>query len=237
MHKRLFLTLTLGAAVLAGSCSKDEGEGGTASISGRVYLVQHNDDNYLLETDTMVAAKEDVFIVYGNDGYVGDDVETGADGCYRFRYLNAGTYTVFAYSTLQTGEKVAVARTVKVDRGEHATAGDIYIHAGKAYGTSMIKGWVYADYFNKNGTTVDYGWAYEQRVYIKRLNEPYHFDDTRVGLDGVYMFQKLQPDTYVVFTYSQNPSTEVPYPVYDTVTVEERGVIVETDTMQVQIKA
>lgn len=237
MQRKIIIYLLLGLGLLAFSCSKEEGEGGTASISGRVFLVQHDDDNYLLTTDTVLAAKEDVFIIYGSDGYVGDDVETGFDGQFRFQYLNAGTYTVFAYSVLATGEKVAVAKTVKVERGEDASVGDLYIHSGKAYGTSMIKGWVLANYFNKNGNTVGTDWAYDQRVYIKRVDEPYHFDDTRVGLDGIYMFQKLQPATYVIFTFSQNTSTEVPYPVYDTVTVESSGIIVATDTLRVNLKA
>ncbi|MBQ9418217.1 MAG: carboxypeptidase regulatory-like domain-containing protein [Bacteroidales bacterium] len=225
-------TLPIIALLLAlglSACNKDEGVGGSATIQGRIYKVIHSDDNYDLSLDTIVAAKQDVFIVYGSEGYVGDDVETGEDGSYRFRYLTAGNYTVYAYSELASGEKVAVSQTVSVDRGSTTTVPDIYIHTGKANGTSMVKGWVRATYFNKNGVSLNTDWAYGQRVYIQRLGEPYYFDDTRVGLNGLFYFQKLQPDTYIVFTFGEDPTNttnmESPVPVSDTITVSKTDTV------------
>ena len=94
--KRILIVFAVLAMAFA-SCNKDEGVGGSATVQGKVYKVVHNDDDYDLSADTMVAAKQDVFIVYGDDTYFGDDVETGSDGSYRFRYLTAGNYTVYAY--------------------------------------------------------------------------------------------------------------------------------------------
>ena len=136
-----FVFLLIGFALLSGfcySCNDHEGEGGTGTVRGYVKLIHHPDDDYQLGVDTVDAAKTDVFIVYGDDEFHGDDVETDPNGLYQFEYLTPGEYTVFAYSTLVTGEKVAVAEKVKLERGQVAQVPTIYIHDGKAYGTSIV---------------------------------------------------------------------------------------------------
>ena len=211
------------------SCNNKEGEGGTGTIRGYVKLVHHPDDDYQLNVDTLNAAKTDVFIVYGNDEFYGDDIETDPDGLYQFEYLTPGDYTVFAYSTLATGEKVAVAQTVKLERGQVAEVPTIYIHDGKAYGTSVITGRVWAWYFHNNEYRGE-GWAYEHRVYLRKLGDSYHIDDVRVGLDGIFAFQKVLPGTYEVITYTQD-AQEVPSPLIDTVTVKADEILqMEPDT-------
>ena len=211
------------------SCNNKEGEGGTGTIRGYVKLVHHPDDDYQLNVDTLNAAKTDVFIVYGNDEFYGDDTETNPDGLYQFEYLTPGNYTVFAYSTLATGEKVAVAQTVKLERGQVAEVPTIYIHDGKAYGTSVITGRVWAWYFHNNEYRGE-GWAYEHRVYLRKLGDSYHIDDVRVGLDGIFAFQKELPGTYEVITYTQD-AQEVPSPLIDTVTVKADEILqMEPDT-------
>jgi len=234
-----FIILLL--AVAFSACNKDEGVGGTAVIQGQVFKVLHPDDDYDLTADTIVAAKQDVFIVYGQDGYVGDDVETGEDGAYRFRYLTAGTYTIYAYSELPSGERIAVKQTVEVGHGETVTVPPIYIHSGKAYGTSMVRGWLRATWFDKNGSFLNSDWAYGERVYIQRLGEPYYFDDTRVGVDGVFYFQKLQPDTYVIYAVGQSPTNsanmETPTIVSDTITVDKTDTVYTLGVLNIYLKA
>lgn len=146
-----FLMALLALALLMPSCNKGPGEGGTGTVQGVVKLVHHPDDDYTLTPDTMVAAKTDVFIIYGDEAYFGNDVETNADGLYRFEYLLPGSYTVFSYSTLPSGEKVAVSETVELQRGAVAQVPTLYIHDGKAYGTSVVKGRVHASYYH-NGS-------------------------------------------------------------------------------------
>lgn len=211
------------------SCNNKEGEGGTGTVQGYVKLVHHPDDNYQLEADTLDAAKTDVFIVYGDEEFYGNDTETNPEGLYQFNYLTPGDYTVFAYSTLPTGEKVAVSEKVTLERGKVAQVPTIYVHDGKAYGTSVITGKVWAWYFHNNEWRGE-GWAYEHRVYLRKLGEIYHFDDARVGVGGVFAFQKVLPGTYEVITYTQD-AQEVPFPVIDTVTVEANQVFqMEPDT-------
>lgn len=225
---KMILALVMAGLALA-SCNNKEGEGGTGTVQGYVKLVHHPDDNYQLEADTLNAAKVDVFIVYGDEEFYGDDTETNPDGLYQFNYLTPGDYTVFAYSTLPNGEKVPVSETVTLERGGVAQVPTLYVHDGKAYGTSVITGKVWAWYFHNNEWHGE-GWAYEHRVYLRKLGDTYHVDDARVGINGIFAFQKVMPGTYEVITYTQD-AQEVPYPLIDTVTVNAGEVFqMEPDT-------
>lgn len=79
------------------SCEKDEGKGGTSSITGRVIVRQYN-SNFTTLISQYEATDEDVFIIYGDDVVYGDKTTTNYDGTFRFDYLREGNYTVFAYS-------------------------------------------------------------------------------------------------------------------------------------------
>jgi len=227
MRKTINVLLTIVMVALLSACNKGPGEGGTGTVQGFVKLVHHPDNDYSLTADTMPAAKTDVFIVYGDEAYFGDDVETSPDGMYRFEYLLPGDYTVFAYSTLPSGEKVAVRETVTLERGAVCQVPTIYIHDGKAYGTSIVKGRVHAAYYH-NGSYRGEGWACEHRVYIRRVGDDIPFDDTRVGPDGYFAFQKLQPGEYEVYTVTQD-FNEVPSFIFKTITVEEAGHVYELE--------
>lgn len=231
MKKTIVLICVTALMLSLFSCNNKEGEGGTGAVQGYVKLVHHPDDDYQLNVDTINAAKTDVFIVYGDEEFYGDDTETNPDGFYQFDYLTPGNYTVFAYSTLPSGEKVAVSETVTLDRGRVAEVPTIYVHDGKAYGTSIVKGQVLAVYFKKT----DDGWewysegpAYEQRVYIRKLGEELHFDDVRTGVGGRFAFQKLQPGEYELFTVTED-NNEFPSLVFQNVTVGEAGLIYELE--------
>ena len=229
MKEKINYLLTLVAvAMLFVSCNKGPGVGGTGTLQGYVKLVHHPDDDFMLTPDTLIAAKTDVFIVYGDEGYFGDDVETGPDGMYQFEYLLPGRYTVYSYSTLPSGEKIAVSETVELQRGATAQVPTIYIHDGKAYGTSIVKGQVHATYYH-NGSYRGEGWACEHRVYIRRAGEDLPFNDTRVGPDGYFAFQKLQPGDYEVFTVSDDINTEIPDFVFQSITVDEAGQVYELE--------
>ena len=222
----VFLLVFVAMTLLFPACNKGPGEGGSGTVRGYVKLVHHPDDDYTLTPDTMVAAKTDVFIIYGDEQFFGDDVETNADGMYQFEYLLPGNYTVFSYSTLPSGEKVAVSASVDLTRGAVAQVPTLYIHDGKAYGTSIVKGRVHAAFYH-NGSYRGEGWACEHRVYIRRMGEDIPFDDTRVGPDGYFAFQKLQPGEYEVFTASDDIATEIPDFVFQSFTIDEAGQICE----------
>ncbi len=82
------------------SCSKDEGKGGRALITGKLYVKNYNSSGIF--KDEYYGPDEDVYIIYGNEPMYGDVIKTNYDGTYRFEYLRKGHYTVFAYSDCDT---------------------------------------------------------------------------------------------------------------------------------------
>lgn len=87
------------------SCKKEAGEGGTASITGSVWVKDYNSTFSVLEGE-YAGADEDVYIVYGDNtaGY-DDKVSCDYNGKFTFNFLRSGKYTVYIYSkdsTLQS---------------------------------------------------------------------------------------------------------------------------------------
>ena len=84
-------------AVLATACTKNEGEGGRSTISGTVYYRLTDPAGNFIGREE--ATNEDVFIIYGDNSFYDDDLSTAPDGTYEFKYLQKGTYTLFATAT------------------------------------------------------------------------------------------------------------------------------------------
>jgi hypothetical protein len=177
------------------SCNTDEGIGGSSSIEGYVYDIVHQDDNYSFRTDTFPAAGKKIYIKFGNEDYVSDDVDTNEKGLYRFDYLREGSYTIYALSETKNGQKIAEMQSVSVK--SHTVTPAIYIHSGDVYNTSMIKGKVWVKYYNKGFPIPVDGQdsipAVETRVFIKNKGEDMPFDDARVSDTGIFVFKELQP--------------------------------------------
>ncbi len=113
----LMITSLLTISFLIQSCTKEEGEGGTSTVTGRVYAINYNSE-WTVNKGEYYAPGVDVFILYGKDSIYNDHFETGLGGWYRFDYLREGTYTVYAFSrdssqTNPSGE-VPVVKTVRV---------------------------------------------------------------------------------------------------------------------------
>lgn len=99
------------------SCTKEEGEGGTSIITGKVYVRDYNANFTILESE-YYGPEIDVYIVYGTDYVYSDRFRTHYDGTYRFQYLRKGEYTIFAYSKDSTGNSpsglIPVEKRVKI---------------------------------------------------------------------------------------------------------------------------
>jgi hypothetical protein len=97
------------------SCNKEPGEGGTSSITGKVWMSDVNSLGQVLAE--YYAADEDVYIMYGNEDQIYDDkFSTSSDGSYKFSNLTLGTYTVFAYSRCDlcaSGDTI-VSKTIEI---------------------------------------------------------------------------------------------------------------------------
>ena len=99
------------------SCEKPEGPGGYSVITGRVKVLDYNEElTHLL--GTYYAYDEDVYLIYGDDSIPSDDVETSYNGYYRFEYLQPGHYTVYVISEDTTGSS---------DSGHFAVMEDVLI--------------------------------------------------------------------------------------------------------------
>lgn len=128
--RKLFFALAA-IALIAASCTKEEGIGGNATIEGKVFVLDYNAEltNKLGE---FYGADIDVFIIYGDDIIYSDDFKTNYDGSYRFQHLRPGTYKVFAYSEDTTGvseDKIfPVFKEIEIsDKSETITVEDIVI--------------------------------------------------------------------------------------------------------------
>ena len=79
------------------SCKKQPGEGGFASIEGKVYAKDY-DDSFTLLTAGYYIPSETVYIIYGDGTEVANTVKTSYDGSFKFNYLRKGTYKIFVLS-------------------------------------------------------------------------------------------------------------------------------------------
>lgn len=113
------------------SCEKEEGEGGKATITGKI-VIQEKSPSCILGAN-YAAPDKDVYIIYGTeDSIFDDDVKTNFDGTYEFKWLRKGTYTIYAYSDCECDgcleEKEPIFQTVEIkDRKEELTVPTITI--------------------------------------------------------------------------------------------------------------
>ena len=78
-------------------CKKPAGPGGKATITGKIYARDFdNEQKYKLSEG--YASGERVYITYGDDTQSSDDVRTGPDGTFGFKFLNKGNYRITVYS-------------------------------------------------------------------------------------------------------------------------------------------
>jgi len=114
--RKIFPGLLVAALVFMAGCLKEEGEGGTCSITGKVYAYNYNAELTDLRSQ-YYAPDEDVYIIYGLDSVPSDRVQTGPTGIYRFDYLRPGTYTVYVMSknvVTRLPPEYAVKKTIQI---------------------------------------------------------------------------------------------------------------------------
>lgn len=128
MKKTLFFSAILILTIFL-SCNKNPGEGGTSSITGKVWVVDLNGSG-----DTVAqyyALDQDVYILYGEDDQTYDeDFSTSLDGSYAFHNLTPGKYTVFAYSKCEacpSGLEVVQKSVEITEKKQTVTVEDLVI--------------------------------------------------------------------------------------------------------------
>lgn len=130
MRKIVLALVVIGSSLFFG-CEKSEGEGGKATISGKV-IVQKRERIQNSVIAEYSAMDERVYIVYGNSETVvaDDDTRTSYDGNYEFNFLFPGDYKIYVYSECrQCPEEVEpIIKEVKIGKDQkNVTVEDIYI--------------------------------------------------------------------------------------------------------------
>lgn len=130
------ITIALGLTILISGCKKPAGEGGQATIKGKILLEIYSGNFTGDPLATTVAQGEQVYIIYGDETSVGDNVRTSYDGTYEFKHLRVGSYKVYAISkdsTLSPTKKTfktttEVLHTVEIkDKKEVVTVPNITV--------------------------------------------------------------------------------------------------------------
>lgn len=124
-------SLLIAIALLISSCKKTAGEGGKASIYGKVW-VQNWNASFTVLNGEYAGADVDVYIIYGDETNYGDKQTTNYKGEFEFKYLREGKYKVYVYSqdntfTSQSGDTVVVKEIEIKDKKEKANSGTITI--------------------------------------------------------------------------------------------------------------
>jgi len=104
------------ALLAINSCKKPPGEGGFASISGRLYVKKY-DETFTVKVSEYYMAGETIYIIYGDGTEVGNTVKTSYDGSYVFNFLRKGKYKVYALSKDSTKPYLSVPqeKLIEVD--------------------------------------------------------------------------------------------------------------------------
>jgi len=187
------------------SCAKLEGEGGQATIEGKVYAIDYAKGS-LSDLDTFPAVDEDVYIVYGGGNLGDDDTKTIAGGKYQFKYLRKGDYSIYVYSDDPYGSGVDVPSQINISvskNGDTYKADNIYIYKTKNGASSIIgsvKGVLFTDKENVDVDTVP---LVDEDVYIRNLSSE-KIDDVKTDYEGVFVIPNLSPGSYEVFFYEND---------------------------------
>lgn len=123
----LFITICL----LAFACKKEAGEGGTSTITGKVFAKNY-DKNLTFQIDSFYIADYDVYIMYGDNSIYNDKFKTNYDGSFEFKHLRKGKYTVYALSKDLINRKevpmICVKETVEITKNKQTiTTNDLII--------------------------------------------------------------------------------------------------------------
>lgn len=111
------------------SCNKKEGEGGTASLYGKV-LVTEKDEFSGQEIKQYYALEKRVYIIYGDDNTFNDNTRTDFEGKFTFSYLKKGNYEIYTISDCDTcagGEKAVFIYAKISNRSQDLNVGNLYI--------------------------------------------------------------------------------------------------------------
>ena len=114
---------------LFASCVKQEGDGGLASIRGKVFGYDTNSEGIVKDSAYLGDAK--VYLSYGDHAWFDDQATTSSTGDYAFNELNIGNYTITVYSECAQcifNQKAVVVKTSITESKEIKVLADIKVN-------------------------------------------------------------------------------------------------------------
>jgi hypothetical protein len=128
--KKIFI-LAIAATSFFTACKKEPGQGGRATIKGKIFTLDY-DDTFTIIKDTFPTQGENVYILYGDDNTVADNARTSFDGTFEFEFLRTGKYRIFAVSkdtaAKRSNRTIEVMKTIEIkEKKEVVTLDDMYI--------------------------------------------------------------------------------------------------------------
>ncbi|MBC8048239.1 MAG: hypothetical protein H7Y00_15675 [Fimbriimonadaceae bacterium] len=116
------------ALFLISSCELTPGEGGTSSITGKVFVHELNSSGIVIAE--YYSTDEKVFILYDEDSIFDEETSTSFNGEYQFKFLRKGNYRIFSYSDINsfTNEQEQILVEVEItENNQEVTAAEIVI--------------------------------------------------------------------------------------------------------------
>ncbi len=126
--KFLFLLTSIVSFISFSSCKKVAGNGGLASIQGKVYAIDY-DKNGLLKSEGYLGDQR-VSLSFGDNTTVDIETRTSYTGEYEFDFLQKGNYTVFTYSPCDTcvlSQRNVIQKVTINEKKEVVTVDDLLI--------------------------------------------------------------------------------------------------------------
>jgi hypothetical protein len=116
LFTKFFLKVVLSVSfiLLFLGCKKQPGEGGFATITGRLY-VKNYDPTFTVLLSEYYLPGESVYIKYGDNNEVGDNVRTTNDGTFTFNYLRKGKYKVYAIGKDNSKPSLSVPKETLIE--------------------------------------------------------------------------------------------------------------------------
>ncbi|MBK8808968.1 MAG: hypothetical protein IPO21_20995 [Bacteroidales bacterium] len=217
------IVLILFLFISAISCTKEEGKGGVASITGVVKI--QNIDYFLKNVGSAAIAKDfDVYIKYGDSENVSDKIETSDEGVFTFNYLTPGDYTVYVFSDDTTVYKAQYEITINKmltisDKKETIDLGEIMVYKQLEVndGVAQVCGNVREiNYINGTKFPLDTIAAQDKDLYLMYGDTTFFELKTATHYDGSFCFTNLIPGKYKVYTLSEQLLSTEDIPVFMT---------------------
>jgi hypothetical protein len=226
-----FILVALGFA-----CTQEEGPGGNSHIKGCLIEKVYNQDFSLL-LEERPAKDWDVFLLFGNQKSVGEDVKTSFSGDFNFQYLWPGTYKVYYFSqdSSDFGIEKEVVSEIQLDKNQTRMLDTLYCFSTLDWndGTAVVKGKVIEKNYKNSSSYPNLQTKYivpakDKEVFLLYGTETVPVERVRTSYDGTFEFKNLIKGTYKVFVLSEDVTEETDQiPIFKEALVTENGQVID----------